>query len=209
MQNQKPKLSYWFITAGTIWLVLALAHLYYTKTEVFFYLHGEENTPFDYIMYLGTHLGDGWVVLPVFVFLFFKESLSKALAFGLAFGFSGLITQVLKRTVFKEIQRPSSYLGEDLIRTVDWVDLHSMHSFPSGHTTAAFALCLSLAFIYRNKYAQIGFALLAWFIGYTRVYIGQHFPVDLLGGAVVGILITVLIFTWERKWPEKLKYRPL
>jgi undecaprenyl-diphosphatase len=59
-------------------------------------------------------------------------------------------------------------------------------SFPSGHTAIAFA-CATILSYYRPRWAP-AFFLLAVAIGFSRVYVGVHYPLDVLGGAVLGLL---------------------
>ena len=59
-------------------------------------------------------------------------------------------------------------------------------SFPSGHTAIAFASATVLSY-YRPRWAPV-FFLLAIAIGFSRVYNGVHYPLDVLGGAVLGLL---------------------
>jgi undecaprenyl-diphosphatase len=59
-------------------------------------------------------------------------------------------------------------------------------SFPSGHTTIAFACAVVLSY-FRPRLAP-AFFLLAVAIGFSRVYVGVHYPLDVLGGAILGLL---------------------
>jgi undecaprenyl-diphosphatase len=60
-------------------------------------------------------------------------------------------------------------------------------SFPSGHATMAFASATVLSY-FKPRWAP-AFFLLAVAIGYSRVYVGVHYPLDVLGGALLGLLI--------------------
>jgi membrane-associated phospholipid phosphatase len=60
-------------------------------------------------------------------------------------------------------------------------------SFPSGHTTTAFACALVLAAAVRRPLVRAAFFLLAAAIGFSRLYVGVHFPLDVLGGALLGL----------------------
>lgn len=60
-------------------------------------------------------------------------------------------------------------------------------SFPSGHTSSAFALATSLSMEYRDWYIVLPAYLYASSVGYSRLYLGEHYPSDVLAGAAVGI----------------------
>ncbi|MFE0507234.1 undecaprenyl-diphosphatase [Peribacillus butanolivorans] len=65
-------------------------------------------------------------------------------------------------------------------------------SFPSDHTTGAFAL--SLAVFLRHRKIGFGMVLLALLTGISRVYVGHHYPVDVIGSIVVAIVVSILIY---------------
>jgi undecaprenyl-diphosphatase len=69
-------------------------------------------------------------------------------------------------------------------------------SFPSGHTAIAFAAATVLSY-YRPKWAP-AFFLLAVAIGFSRIYVGVHYPLDVLGGAVLGALLGGLVIVLLR-----------
>jgi membrane-associated phospholipid phosphatase len=60
-------------------------------------------------------------------------------------------------------------------------------SFPSGHTSLAFATAASLSIQYRKWYVTVPAYLWASSVGYSRIYLGVHYASDVLGGAAVGI----------------------
>jgi undecaprenyl-diphosphatase len=74
-------------------------------------------------------------------------------------------------------------------------------SFPSGHATASFACATILAF-YAPRAAP-AFFLLAAAIAWSRVYVGVHYPLDVLGGAVLGIAIAIAL-RWLSRVPRRL-----
>ncbi|HEY5615315.1 MAG TPA: phosphatase PAP2 family protein [Bacteroidota bacterium] len=69
-------------------------------------------------------------------------------------------------------------------------------SFPSGHTSQAFAIATMLAF--RAQPAVFIPALLwATFVGYGRIYIGVHYPTDVLGGLVLGAAVSAFVYSYR------------
>ena len=64
-------------------------------------------------------------------------------------------------------------------------------SFPSGHATVSFACATMLAF-YAPRAAP-AFFLLAAAIAWSRVYVGVHYPLDVLGGAVLGVMVAIAL----------------
>ena len=59
-------------------------------------------------------------------------------------------------------------------------------SFPSGHTSSAFALATSLSIVYPKWYVIVPSYLWASSVGYSRMHLGVHYPSDVLAGALVG-----------------------
>lgn len=66
------------------------------------------------------------------------------------------------------------------------------YSFPSGHTTAAFCSATSMALYYNKWYVTIPAYAWACSVAYSRMYLGKHYPTDILGGMVLGIGIPML-----------------
>ena len=66
------------------------------------------------------------------------------------------------------------------------------YSFPSGHTTLAFTYATTLTLQYKKWYVAVPAYLWAGSVGYSRMYLGKHYPSDVLAGAVLGTICTLL-----------------
>ena len=77
------------------------------------------------------------------------------------------------------------------------VTIPHSHSFPSGHTSAAFAGATVLSSLVPR--AAPAFFLLAAAVAYSRLYVGVHFPLDVVGGAVVGLATALLLLAIARR----------
>ena len=100
---------------------------------------------------------------------------------------------------FFSYDRPATILDHlGLLKDFHFVNgvkiLRGATSFPSGHTAGAFAIWSILAFQFsRNKTLQLGCLLVAITVGISRVYLGQHFPQDVLFGSAIGIATGLFI----------------
>ena len=102
--------------------------------------------------------------------------------------FSGISAWVIANIIKIIIQAPRPYLVfENIIPLLQKTDF----SFPSGHATFYMALATALCFSHKKVgYIFMFFAIL---IGLTRVISGVHFPIDILGGYILGILVAYLV----------------
>ena len=90
---------------------------------------------------------------------------------------------------------------------VNLVPEHDPNSFPSGHTNAAFAFALAVCVSAQKKWLKVTAVCAAVVMGLSRLYVGVHFPSDVLAGAVIGSLCGLLGAwvvkkAWERLSPR-------
>lgn len=118
----------------------------------------------------------------------------------LAHGMAGLFAQILKHTIGRP--RPRLMLGQDwgIAPSVE----SGFDSFPSGHTTASFAVATVLAH-YFPKGNMVWFGLAA-FVGTCRVIKGSHFPTDVLGGVLLGIVTGLIVVHPLHQWKEVFRH---
>lgn len=193
----KNILSYHRIYFGiytSFFLLAAIVLLKSDKQSIHLFFNSYTTVFFnDFFTYL-TYVGDGFTIVfisLICLFISFRATLQIALS-GIL---SGLIAQILKKAVFGPTPRPSAYfekLGIQL-QYIDGVELHTAFSFPSGHTTAVFALMTSLMFLINKKRMEIPLLILAILTGFSRIYLSQHFLADVLTGSFIGVSTSVLV----------------
>ncbi|MGZ3900281.1 MAG: phosphatase PAP2 family protein [Bacteroidia bacterium] len=162
---------------------------------------------FDVFFSYVTYLGDGvTAVLVVIILLVVK--FRYALIVGLANIISAAITQTLKHTVFSNVVRPKKFFeGIHDLYFVPGVENYLYNSFPSGHSTCAFSLYFSLALILENKIYKSVLFVVAFLVGYSRIYLSQHFLQDVYAGSLIGVSISLVVYYFIQKsnktWLEK------
>ncbi|WP_404818046.1 phosphatase PAP2 family protein [Reichenbachiella ulvae] len=76
------------------------------------------------------------------------------------------------------------------------MQVHASRSFPSGHTTTAFVIAFCLSLLFQKRLLTYAFLFVALLVAYSRMYLLQHFYIDILFGALVGsasVIISRLI----------------
>jgi membrane-associated phospholipid phosphatase len=182
--------------------ILALFVAIYGRQTSFLFINGFNSPGLDYFFTYFTYLGDGiiWVPLFLYVLLYKRNYFIMVLASVII---CTLFTHFFKRVVFADEARPLRAL-HDLARAVPLMNGKDAYanSFPSGHTSTAFTLALLIALIINKKWAAIFFPLIAFFVGYSRVYLAQHFVTDVLAGMIVGIIssyLAILVYLYFKK----------
>jgi membrane-associated phospholipid phosphatase len=172
----------------------------YGKNHSFLIINQFHNPSFDVFFTYYTYLGDGMIWLPLlaYVLVYKKDFLFTIIA---AFLVCTLLTQFCKWVVFADAMRPIATLRQQ-VHIIAGVEVHSTSSFPSGHTSIAFTYALLMAFLLKRKFWTIFFPLVAFFVGYSRVYLAQHFVTDVLAGIVVGMTSAFLSLLMYQRFRE-------
>lgn len=144
---------------------------------------------------LYTHLGDAgllWIVLSVLM-LCFKKTRKAGLLALLALALGTLVTNMALKPL---VARPRPWLTVEGLFFL--VEEHDPNSFPSGHTCAAFAAAGVWFMTLPKRWMGITGLVLAMLMGLSRLYVGVHFPSDVLVGAAVGLLCAWLVWRGYR-----------
>lgn len=185
-----------------------IVKLLYTREQIFFAVNGWNSPWADYIEPYMTDLGDGIaaITLSLILLLF---SYRKFLLLASSYLVTGLVAQIIKYIV--DFPRPSIYFKAqwDHVHIVKGVYILSYNSFPSGHTTSAFSAAVVLTYLSTKKGWGIPALLLAILIGYSRMYLTEHFFEDVVAGSVTGVLVTIFWLSWldSKKFIQSEKWR--
>jgi len=153
-------------------------------------------TPFfKQITKLG-NVGWFWIFLTVILLLIPKQRRTGAMCAASLVGSVVVNNLFLKNVVART--RPYEVV-EGLTRLIE---KQSDYSFPSGHTAASFAAAVILFLQLPKKYG-IPALILAVLISFSRLYLGVHYPTDVLAGAVSGTLIALAVHWIFEKKKEK------
>lgn len=173
-----------------LYLIIGITLLFMYEKKTFHLLINQyHNSFFDVFFKYATYLGDG-IIFPIVIvgLLVFQRK------YATAFIISGLLTlvlsYVLKNWVFVDFARPYEVFGDQL-HLVEGVKMRHWHSFPSGHTTAAFSLFMLVVLYIKKTRWQLFFLTLALVAGLSRIYLSQHFLQDVLAGSVIGTGIAI------------------
>ncbi len=202
-----------FIPMFTLVLVGILFLVTYPKGSIHLVMNSWYHPNLDPFFTYFTWLGDG-LIYAVFIPLLSLIRWRWFLGLLVTGIITLLLTGFLKQVVFEGELRPVKYFeNKQELRLVEGIDQHHYNSFPSGHTLAAFACYGFFAFLVRNGVFKFTFFLIAFLVGYSRIYLSQHFLQDVVAGAVLGTVAAMLgyyIMT-SINWPgqeARLKLKP-
>ncbi|WP_158728754.1 MULTISPECIES: phosphatase PAP2 family protein [unclassified Flavobacterium] len=155
-----------------------------------------------------TFCGDGLFIIIVFtiIMISFKKHRDLGVVLLISYLSSGLLSQVIKQ--FVTSPRPSVYF--ESLHYAYYLDTFSncrigFRSFPSGHTASAFAMVTVLTSYFKKRHVWTLCFLFAVAIGYSRIYLAHHFLIDVLAGALIGVLSGTLSVLWFKKKRFKIK----
>ncbi len=200
---------YFLIPYVLVVFICGILLVNYSKPELHIISNKVNSKFFDIFFKYLTNMGDGTMIAVTFIALLFVRY-RYAFAFLTGSLVTSALVQILKKVVLDNIYRPSKYF--ELYETyqlhlVEGVKMHALHSFPSGHAATSFNLFLALAIVVGNNSLKTVFFVFAALSAYSRVYLSQHFLIDITAGSVIGVIIILLFFQWfntmKKAWLDK------
>jgi membrane-associated phospholipid phosphatase len=190
--------SYIFLMFGIAW------QLFLPQTYPFFFFSEHRTFLGDWFFKIITWFGETAPYIALTAYFYLKDK-KKILLFSTT-GFAALLVSTLLKMAFAH-DRPATVLSKagllTQIKFVDGVEIfQGATSFPSGHTMSAFAIYGLAAFLFENPTLKAIFALIAVLIGVSRVYLVEHFPEDVLVGAILGLMIGISVYRYKALFEE-------
>lgn len=146
-----------------------------------------------------THLGDhAWLWIGIGIFLLLRKVTRKiGVTSLLALLLSFLINNLLLKNIIARTRPYETVEGLQRIIEKQWD-----YSFPSGHSASSFAVAVVLFYFFPKKWG-IPFLLLAFLISVSRLYVGVHYPTDVLFGMLSGTFAALVMILLYRHYCER------
>jgi len=174
--------------------------------ELFLFLNGIHHSTVDFVMYYITDT-EFWfpfylVLLGFLIWRFEEDSIPMIIGVFLTVGLNDLITSGIMKPYFERL-RPCYEPGiAELVHLID--DCGYSYGFASGHSSNSFGIATFIWLIMKEHKIKMG-CLFGWalVVAYSRIYVGVHYPADIIVGMAIGIVVAILIFSIYRKYLER------
>ena len=174
--------------------------------ELFLFLNGIHNSTVDFVMYYITDT-EFWfpfylALLGFLIWKFEEDSIPMIIGVILAVGLNDLITSGIMKPYFERL-RPCYEPGVvEFVHLID--DCGYPYGFASGHASNSFGIATFIWLIMKEHKIKMGWLFIwAGIVAYSRVYVGVHYPADIIVGMAIGIVISILVFSIYRKYLER------
>lgn len=166
------------------------------KLEAHLWINHYYSDFFDYFFFYTTQIIEGKMAITILILVMLIKDFKSGLLILIAACFTSLMITGGLKPLFGHM-RPIVHLPNlRLLPEFFHLKQNIANSFPSGHTTMGFTVFASLSIMAKNKNWGYLFGILAAIVGFSRVYLSQHFFEDIFVGAIIGTLGSFLIYFW-------------
>ncbi|BAU53079.1 phosphatase PAP2 family protein [Mucilaginibacter gotjawali] len=169
--------------------------LLYSKDDIYFAVNTRHTDFLDTIEPYITNLGNGWtIVIIAGVLALYNYRIAFLML--TTFLLTSLAVQIAKFCF--DAPRPKLYFKDQLskLHFVKGVDILSHNSFPSGHTLTAFATGVLVTYLAKNKNWAYLLVFYGVMVGFSRMYLSEHFFEDVMAGSVMGVFLAICWIRW-------------
>lgn len=169
--------------------------------DLFYFINDTLKNPlFDFLMPFVTELGSfvamvAVCIIVILLSIIYKRPYIKRIAFLCLFSLllADGIALILKHLILE----PRPFVTLSNVHLL--ISENDPASFPSGHTTSTFAVLCVLIFKFRHEFWSVVLILFGIVIGFSRIYVGVHYPLDVLAGCILGVLSAYFTYRYEDK----------
>lgn len=165
--------------------------------SIFLFLNGMHNDFFDVFMWYVSKTATWSLMLLFLLYIIFKNNWRMALmvVLGIALTItladqisSGLIKDFIGR--FRPTHNPEI---ESIVHTVNGYK-GGLYGFVSSHAANTLGVAVYISLLFRNRYITLFMMLWSLLVAYSRIYLGVHYPGDILGGMIVGVISGFVVY---------------
>ena len=173
-----------------------LEFLNHIDTELFLILNPIGHPYLDNIMWLISKT-NFWIpyylILAIFIILKFKK---QSIIILLSIALTIVLSDRISSGLIKKMKRPRPTHEMTLEGKILTVNNYKggKYGFVSSHAANSFALAFFISLIFRRKWISLSIFFWAIIVSYSRIYLGVHYPADIIGGAIVGILCAFISY---------------
>ncbi|MBI5417474.1 phosphatase PAP2 family protein [Candidatus Poribacteria bacterium] len=179
------------------------------NSDHIFFIYINNNFPHNQILNsifgIFNLLGNWWLLTPICLSLIYIYNKPKIINYSILLLICALVSGTILHFLKWLIERPRPLREFELLieqgKMIVYVldeKLQGNNSFPSGHTQTAFTAAAFLNYLFKKNYSILLFSL-AFMVGIARIYSGVHFPLDVLGGILIGVIPTYIILKIYKK----------
>ena len=167
--------------------------------KIFLILNGSfHSRPLDLLMVVITQFGNAWLMVPLMgIVLYLVEGVwlsHRFIVIATALALGGIIGSITKNIIKRK--RPLSAFRDEIrdgtvyVHTV--LEKARKRSFPSGHAQTSLGTFVAVTWYWAGWFTPLLF-IYGIIVSFSRIYLGIHFPLDVAGGAVLGIVVSLII----------------
>ena len=168
------------------------------ELEILRHIQSISNPFFDFLFQLITMCGEQIVLISIISIIYW--ALDKK--FGEYIAYS-VLTSVLVNNAIKDIFKLKRPIGEEGIRTLR-EETATGYSFPSGHTQSSASFYGAMAIYLKKKAMYIIATIMIILIGFSRLYLGVHYPKDVIVGGILGVLTSLICYKLYNRFENKM-----
>lgn len=172
--------------------------------QVFLSLNGQVNPFFDQMMYF---ISEKYVWIPFYIILMaflIRRYRWKAIWILIGVIIMITLTDQISNVLKDSVKRFRPCKDPEISHLVHIVNNYcrSSYGFVSAHAANSFALATLISLLYRKPWIIWGMTLWAAIVSYSRIYLGVHYPGDVICGGLLGVIIAFLIYKALTRWSK-------